>query len=77
MAHVGAGAGNAIVVISMWALCGSVLGLSTAGPLRAVLCVECVVAYHVNVMLVLKLRAWRTLNRWFLFTVTPASVCKP
>jgi hypothetical protein len=46
---------NAIVV---WALAGWVLGLEAAGPLQSVLCVECVVAWSVNVLLVLKLRAW-------------------
>ena len=62
------------MVISLWALAGWVLGLQAAGPLQSVLCVECVVAWSVNVLLVLKLRAWEKLNRWFLFTVTPASV---
>jgi hypothetical protein len=62
------------VVISLWALAGWILGLKAAGPLQSVLCVECVVAWSVNVLLVLKSRAWQKLNRWFLFTVTPASV---
>lgn len=69
-----AGAGNAIVVLSFWAVARAVGGTRIAGPLAHIIAIECVSAFVCSLLLFFKIRAWRNVNRAFIFTVTPTSV---